>query len=276
MDIRTISVDKYGHVTMASPRKTIIQFSHNAVVYQINVPKSIVFNSAFVVYKNEYADARTSVPVSINTDYISETLTQILFPVVQPMTDEYGRLDCWLVLKNGDIQIMYSDAIYLYIQQSNVIVNDTVPLDIADTLQGEIGDNAQDIVLIKQQLIDASTGDVIVITFEGSSGSGRKQIFNDSNVDSYTHKEDDLWFHAYSIFSISNYLTLCSSSNSLTQIDVNQPYTATITPSNLCHISSVVVSMGGIVGNYYSNGVVSIPSVTGSIVITAVAVSDYT
>lgn len=273
MDIRTISVDKYGHVTMASPRKTIIQFSHNAVVYQINVPKSIVFNSAFVVYKNEYADARTSVPVSINTDYISETLTQILFPVVQPMTDEYGRLDCWLVLKNGDIQIMYSDAIYLYIQQSNVIVNGTVPLDIADTLQGEIGDNAQDIVLIKQQLIDASTGDVIVITFEGSSGSGRKQIFNDSNVNSYAHEEDDLWFHASVVHSISSSLTHCTLSGP-SSVEEGTSYSGVVSPETNYSISSVTVTMGGIAGDYYSNGVITIPAVTGNIVITAVAVAD--
>jgi len=104
----------------------------------------------------------------------------------------------------------------------------------------------------------------------------RKQIYNNDNVNNYTHELDDLWFSVYTTFSITNNLTLVSTSNSSVEGVVNEPYTATLTPSSLCHISSVVVSMGGIVGNYYSNGVVSIPSVTGSIVITAVAVSDYT
>lgn len=275
MEYREIYINENGEVSMASPRKTIMQFSHNSVIYKIYVPKTINFNSASIVYKNEFNDKKFAKILTINTDYESEEYYQILFSCVQPMTDEYGRLDCWLVLRNGTIQILYSDTIYLYVQKSQVILNDTIESDLATELQQQIADNSQDIILIKQELIDASTGDVIIITFEGSSGGGRKQIFNDTNVSSYLHEEDDIWLHASTTYSITSNLTNCTLSNSQS-VEEGQSYSATVTPNTDYTISSIVVTMGGSEITAVTGNSIYIANVTGNIVITASATFNYT
>lgn len=74
-------------------------------------------------------------------------------------------------------------------------------------------------------------------------------------------------------FSVSNSLTHCSSSNPATSIRAGKPYTATITMESGFSTLSVTVTMGGVdvTASVYSNGVISIPAVTGDIVVTAIA-----
>lgn len=77
-------------------------------------------------------------------------------------------------------------------------------------------------------------------------------------------------------FSISNNLTGCSSSNSATTIAENASYNATITANTGYTLTGATVSitMGGTsVTGYYSNGTISIPNVTGDVVITVSAVA---
>ena len=67
-------------------------------------------------------------------------------------------------------------------------------------------------------------------------------------------------------------LTHVSSSNTAAQVEDQGSYTATLTADVDYTIQTVTVTMGGVdISSCYANGVVSIPSVTGDVVITAVA-----
>lgn len=69
-------------------------------------------------------------------------------------------------------------------------------------------------------------------------------------------------------FTITNNLSNATTSNTNTSIKQNSSYTATITPSKNYNILSIEVSMGGTVLNdCVDNNVITIPKVTGNIVI---------
>lgn len=74
-------------------------------------------------------------------------------------------------------------------------------------------------------------------------------------------------------YAITNNLTYSSNDNSATEIIEGNSYIANINANSGYELSSVVVSMGGedITSSCYSNGVINIASVTGNIVITAIA-----
>ncbi len=75
--------------------------------------------------------------------------------------------------------------------------------------------------------------------------------------------------------TITKNLTGCTISNSASQVDYGEAYTATITPESGKTITSVVVTMGGvdITSTAYSagSGAISIEKVTGAVTITAAA-----
>lgn len=72
---------------------------------------------------------------------------------------------------------------------------------------------------------------------------------------------------------ISKNLTGCTISNAASQVDYGEAYTATITPESGKTMDSIVVTMDGvdITSTAVSGGVISIPTVTGAVTITAVA-----
>lgn len=74
--------------------------------------------------------------------------------------------------------------------------------------------------------------------------------------------------------TITYNLSHVSSSNTTASIEQGQSYTTTLTATGKYSIDSVTVTMGGvdITSTAYSSGTISIPSVTGNIVITASAV----
>lgn len=74
-------------------------------------------------------------------------------------------------------------------------------------------------------------------------------------------------------YTITNNLTYCSNNNTNTEIIEGNSYVANITPNAGYELNSVSVSMGGIdiTSSCYSNGQINISSVTGDIVITAIA-----
>lgn len=76
-----------------------------------------------------------------------------------------------------------------------------------------------------------------------------------------------------SIYTVTNSLTNCSTSNSADTVAKDAAYTATITAASGYELGSVTVTMGGvdITSTAYANGVITIPTVTGNIVITATA-----
>ena len=79
-----------------------------------------------------------------------------------------------------------------------------------------------------------------------------------------------------SVYSITNDLTNVKNSNSITQINSGSNYTAIISPYAGYKLSSVTITMGGvdITSQIYSDNYINITSVTGDIIITAVAISD--
>lgn len=78
-------------------------------------------------------------------------------------------------------------------------------------------------------------------------------------------------------YTVTSSLTSVSIDNATTSIEGGTSYTATLSVKTNYTIGSVIVTMGGVdvTSSVYANGVISIPEVTGDIVITAVA-SGYT
>ena len=81
---------------------------------------------------------------------------------------------------------------------------------------------------------------------------------------------------AVTTYSIVNRLTNVKNSNSTNSIVAGASYSASITANDKCNLESVTITMGGvdITASAYRDGVITIPSVTGNVVITAVAVAD--
>lgn len=71
-------------------------------------------------------------------------------------------------------------------------------------------------------------------------------------------------------YTITNNLTNCANSNSVTVVEEGSAYNATITANDGYELDSVSVTMGGSAVTV-TNGVINIASVTGDIVITAIA-----
>ena len=81
-------------------------------------------------------------------------------------------------------------------------------------------------------------------------------------------------------YSVTNALTHCSSSNAATSVEYGGSYSATITAAQGYMLTGALVSitMGGadITATAYSNGTISIPSVTGNLVIAISAAAQAT
>lgn len=75
--------------------------------------------------------------------------------------------------------------------------------------------------------------------------------------------------------SVTKNLTECLSSNTRAAVIDGQSYVTTLTANSGFTINSVTITMGGVdVSTYYKDGIISIPEVTGDIVITATAVTS--
>ena len=75
-------------------------------------------------------------------------------------------------------------------------------------------------------------------------------------------------------YKITSNLSNCTMTASASSVMEGKAFTATITPDEHCEMTSVVVTMGGvdITASCYSDGAISIVSVTGNVVITAKAI----
>ena len=74
-------------------------------------------------------------------------------------------------------------------------------------------------------------------------------------------------------YTVINNLTNVTSDNSNTIVEENSSYVANLTISENCELETVTVTMGGtdVTSIVYNDGVITIPSVTGNIVITVIA-----
>ena len=74
---------------------------------------------------------------------------------------------------------------------------------------------------------------------------------------------------------VTKNLTQCASSNPRSYVIDGQSYVTTITANTGYEVSDIKIMMGGVdVSTYYKDGIISIPTVTGDIVITATAVQQ--
>ena len=83
--------------------------------------------------------------------------------------------------------------------------------------------------------------------------------------------------HTFTALFITDTLTHCTSDNAATSVEDGQSYAATITPDSGYAIDAATVTMGGIdiTSTAWSNGVVTIASVTGDVAITVSASVPY-
>ena len=79
-----------------------------------------------------------------------------------------------------------------------------------------------------------------------------------------------IWSATKPSYTVTNNLKNCSNTNGATTVEENSSYVAAITANSGYTIESISVTMGGTAVTV-SNGVISIPYVTGDIVITATA-----
>ena len=101
-----------------------------------------------------------------------------------------------------------------------------------------------------------------------------KAAYAESDAESAYDALENLW--TTTTRTITYNLSHVSSSNTTASIEQGQSYTTTLTATGSYTLNSVTVTMGGvdITSTAYSSGTVSIPSVTGNIVITATAVRN--
>ena len=106
-----------------------------------------------------------------------------------------------------------------------------------------------------------------------------KIAYVDANGSAYY---DDLYQALYgtapTTYSVANDLTAVTNSNPATRVAAGGSYSGTLTASTGYTINTVTITMGGndVTGTSYSGGIITIPNVTGNIVITAVATERTT
>ena len=88
--------------------------------------------------------------------------------------------------------------------------------------------------------------------------------------------EGRIWIYSPVTYTITNNLVNCTTSNMATTVLKNNSYTATITANDNYDLGTITVTMGGedISSTSVSNGLITISSVTGDIVITCTAISN--
>lgn len=114
-------------------------------------------------------------------------------------------------------------------------------------------------------LVDENNNIVLTGKIPDGTYSIKYDMENGSTVDI-----GDLELDTNVYYSVSNTLTNCTSSNSAKRVVEGESYSATISAKSGYELKSVTATMGGSAVSV-TNGVINIASVTGNIVITAVA-----
>ena len=231
--------------------------------------------------------------------YVEEALHDPQDAPVVPggwISDEIGNLDNLTTTAKANLVAAINEV------NSKAATNTTAIGTLANlttteksNLVGAINEVNEDVSDVKEELGDLSdleTTDksdlVSAINEAAQSGGGVQGIGIDTIValtqeeyDAIEHKSDTTLYiitdgegggGTLPSYSVTNDLTYVSTNNTATSVLYGNTYTATLTPDENYFIDSVTVTMGGadITSTVYANGVVSIPSVTGNIVITAV------
>lgn len=122
---------------------------------------------------------------------------------------------------------------------------------------------------------DGSTVAVTDYTLSGTIAAGRNTItvsYGGMTTTFVVTGEEP----AAIVYSVTNNLSHASTNNVAATIREGSVYVATITPDDGYELDTVTITMGGtdVTSSVYSNGGINIPSVTGDVVITVVAVEE--
>ena len=106
----------------------------------------------------------------------------------------------------------------------------------------------------------------------------RNAVYTNDQSQNITSLESAISGATGTTYTITNSLTNVSNSNGISIIEENSSYSATLTANDGYTLDNVIITMGGvdITSSAYSNGIISITSVTGNIVITANAIESTT
>lgn len=186
------------------------------------------------------------------------------------------------------------------VYDSSILPN---PKSVIDALEDSIENIPSTGLSLSTQSVSATSTDVITVTASLTPSNSTDSIYatsSDSSVctvnvnnktisitpvgdgtatitvttDSGISKTISVSCDLPTLYSITNNLTGCSSSNSATQISEGSAYNATLTVDDETYsFVSATITMGGVevTGTAFSSGTISIPNVTGNIVITVVA-----
>lgn len=221
----------------------------------------------------------------------SNTLT---FKTNSVMTAAEGRVRCGVVIYDGDEHVetlnfilmvqksaltpstiidsndfgeIIGNAVQEYLEEHHIVIDDTLSVAGAAADAKATGDELSE---LRSQI------DLGSVTVELKAAllqlAQNVAYVNENGQDCY----DDLYDALYNRYwQVTSTLSHCTSSNGAEQTIKGNPYTATITASSGYTMTGATVSvtMGGVdvTSTYYSNGTISIPAVTGALVITVTA-----
>lgn len=142
------------------------------------------------------------------------------------------------------------------------------------------GDKANGGAVVVKLLNALSTGGFTLKT--SKNGKGQISITITGHVSIAAQKEVPMKFYSVDAegvtYTITNTLTNVTNSNTATSIAENETYTGTLTADTGYTIDTVTVSMGGVnvTDTVYTaaTGAISIPNVTGNVIITATATEE--
>ena len=172
------------------------------------------------------------------------------------------------IIDSSDFGSIITDAVAEWMDDHGVVIDDTLTVAGAAADAKKTGDEIDD---LKSQ-IDASgiTADLKSAMLDIAAHTG----YIDQNGPTYYANLYNALYYRY--WQVTATLTGCISSNGAEQTVKGNPYNATITARGGYSLTgaAVYISMGGvdITATAYSNGTISIPAVTGALVITITAV----
>lgn len=233
--------DGYNEPTAANSMQASVKFIHTAVD-----ENGILTTDYIIIHEDKSADAGYYEGTGTDEVYIGDGSMPegaVLQLVLEEDEDDSSHLAERVTLG------IHSDGL-VYIFVDGKPVGDGIEFKAAGDVYGYI-DSDNNIVL------------------NGNLGDGTYSVKYEME-DGSTVDIGDLVLDSNTYYSVTKNLTNCVLNNSATQVVAGGSYSATVTANSGYTLDSVSVTMGGSVVSV-SGGVVSIESVTGDIVITAVA-----
>lgn len=260
-------------VTIDTTEEMTDEFGYIEAELQITNSGDVLGTSNFVlvVEKNPHP-SNTTDGTQITAQSLEVRIEALEESALGGLTDEVKQalLDCfehvaWIDEHGQDYYDALEDALYppadlvsisaVYTQSGTVYDTDTL-----DSLKTDL--------VVTAHYDDSTTATVTSYTLSGTLTVGTSTI-----TVTYGGKTTTFNVTVTQAYSITNNLTNCTSSNNATGIASGGSYSATLTETSGYELSSVTVTMGGsdVTSTVYSNGTITIASVSGDIVITAIA-----